>query len=46
MIENLLDPAHLQFAHEGQQGAQIGPRDKNFPEGLFIFPFPNDKLPN
>jgi len=32
-IENLLDPTHLQFVHEGQQGDVIGPRNVNYPEG-------------
>lgn len=32
-IENLLDPTHLQFVHEGQQGDVIGPRNVNYPDG-------------
>jgi phenylpropionate dioxygenase-like ring-hydroxylating dioxygenase large terminal subunit len=31
-IENLLDPTHLQFVHEGQQGDVIGPRNVNYPD--------------
>jgi hypothetical protein len=30
-MENALDPSHLQFVHEGQQGKNIGPRQGTFP---------------
>jgi len=30
-MENALDPSHLQFVHEGQQGKRIGPRKNNYP---------------
>jgi phenylpropionate dioxygenase-like ring-hydroxylating dioxygenase large terminal subunit len=32
VIENLLDPSHLQFAHEGQQGKNIGSTNDTFTE--------------
>jgi hypothetical protein len=32
LVENLLDPAHLQFTHEGTQGVYIAPTDKSVPE--------------
>merc|ERR1719213_1584152 len=36
LIENLLDPAHLQFTHEGTQGKYIGPIDKMVPDSCVI----------
>jgi len=30
MMENTLDPSHLQFVHEGLQGKNIGPRDNTY----------------
>eukprot|EP01125_Pyxidicula_operculata_P021136 TRINITY_DN8038_c0_g1_i1.p1 TRINITY_DN8038_c0_g1~~TRINITY_DN8038_c0_g1_i1.p1 ORF type:complete len:421 (-),score=58.42 TRINITY_DN8038_c0_g1_i1:58-1320(-) len=31
LMENSLDPSHLQFTHEGQQGAVVGPRKSDHP---------------
>ncbi len=36
VVENLLDPAHLQFTHEGEQGVFIGPPDQNYPSSTKI----------
>jgi vanillate O-demethylase monooxygenase subunit len=30
-MENALDPSHLQFAHAGQQGKNVGPRSGTYP---------------
>jgi phenylpropionate dioxygenase-like ring-hydroxylating dioxygenase large terminal subunit len=32
LVENLLDPAHLQFTHEGTQGKYIAPVEQSVPE--------------